>query len=75
MLLASNAEVTAKDSYGQTPLHLAAGMGHKALAELLLASKAEVNAKSDIGRTPFHLAAVFGHKDVAEVLRQHGGHE
>jgi ankyrin repeat protein len=63
------------DNYGQTPLHLAAGMGHKDVAEVLLAGNAEVNAKSDIGRTPLHLAAVFDHKDVAEVLRQHGGQE
>ncbi|MGO8926242.1 MAG: ankyrin repeat domain-containing protein, partial [Limisphaerales bacterium] len=59
----------------QTPLHLAARLGHKDVAELLLASKADVNAKDNGGQTPLHLAVVFGHKDVAELLRQHGGHE
>jgi len=75
LLLASKAEVNAKDNSGQTPLHLAAGMGHKDVTELLLASKAEVNAKSEIGWTPLHEAAIFQRKDLAELLRHYCAQE
>ena len=80
LLLASKAEVNAKDKQGGTPLHRAAtgpGRGRDAaeVAELLLANKADVNAKDNEGYTPLHFAAYSGHKDVAELLRQHGGHE
>jgi ankyrin repeat protein len=53
---------------GATPLHFAASMGSKNIAELLLANKADVNAKAKDGRTPLHLAAQLGHKDVVELL-------
>jgi len=76
LLLANNADVNAKDNKsGFTPLHFAAGMGHKDLVELLLAHKADVNAKDNNGHTPLAWALHNNHKDVAEVLRRHGGHE
>jgi ankyrin repeat protein len=37
--------ITKQSSLGLTPLHVAAVMGHKNVAELLLANRAEVNAK------------------------------
>ncbi len=64
-----------KDDSGETPLHLAAYMGHKDVVEFLLESKADVNAKDNSGMTPMHMASLYGYKDVAELLRQHGGHE
>jgi ankyrin repeat protein len=39
-------------SLGQTPLHVAAGNGHRAVAELLLANKADVNARDHNLWTP-----------------------
>ena len=60
--------VFSKDDMGATPLHYAAGHGHRDVAELLLASKAEVNAKDNDGWTPLHYAAYQGHKDLAELL-------
>jgi ankyrin repeat protein len=75
LLLASKAEVNAKNNSGTTPLHIAALLGYKAVAELLLANNAEVNPKNNNGSTPLHWAAKGGHKEVAELLRQHGGQE
>ena len=49
LLLANKAEVNAKDTFGGTPLHIAAYHGYKDVAELLLANKAEVNAKEQSG--------------------------
>ena len=69
LLLASKAEVNAKNNDGFTPLHYAAYKGHKDVVKLLLASKAEVNAKSNEGYTPLHYAAASGHKDVVQLLR------
>ena len=60
--------IPSKDYKSITPLHVAAGSGHKDVAELLLANKAEVNAKNNNGGTPLHWAASRGHKDVVELL-------
>ena len=54
--------VFSKDNSGTTPLHLAAGYGHKALAQLLLTNNAKVNAQAKTGDTALHLAAFHGHK-------------
>ncbi len=51
-----------------TPLHSAAGGGHRDVVELLLANRADVNAKAFEGLTPIHMAAFNGHRDVAEFL-------
>jgi ankyrin repeat protein len=45
-LLASNAEVNAKEELGATPLHVAAWRGSTDMVELLLTNKANVNAKT-----------------------------
>jgi cytohesin len=67
--LAAGADVNAKDEEGLTPLHLAAGRGHKKIVELLIAKDADVNAKLAVeGETPLHLAAWDGHKEIAELL-------
>ena len=63
--------VFSKDDLGRTPLHVAAGSGHKDVAELFLAHQADVHAEDNFGRTALHWAAVGGHKDVAECLLAH----
>jgi ankyrin repeat protein len=68
LLLASRAEVNAKDRRGRTPLHRAAEKGCKELLELLLANHAEVNAKDRHGSTPLHEAAISGCKEEAALL-------
>ena len=64
--IADGANVNAKD--GGTPLHHAAGHGHKEIAELLISKGADVNAKNNDEVTPLHWAADMGHKEIAEIL-------
>jgi len=70
--LAADADVNAKQVYGMTPLHHAAGKGQKEIVELLIAEGADVNSKNDWVRTPLHNAANEGHKEIAELLISNG---
>jgi ankyrin repeat protein len=60
------------NSWGETPLHVAASNGHRGVAEVLLANGADVNARDNSGRTPLHPSAWNGHKAVAELLLANG---
>jgi ankyrin repeat protein len=72
-LLKENPElVSSKNNNGFTPLHTAAEMGRKDVAELLLFIKADVNARGVTGQTPLHMAASRGQKDIAELLLAKG---
>lgn len=50
-------------SHSDTPLHIAAFLGHTAVVELLLRSGAAVNARAHNGDTPLHEAAAGGIMD------------
>ncbi len=74
--LADNANVNSKESkgmtpfakdntIGRTPLHIAAGAGHKKIVELLIAKGADVNAKGKYGETPVQFAAFNGDREIA----------
>lgn len=64
----ANARVTYAN---QTPLHAAADMGQKAVAELLLEYKADIEAKAYFNCTPL-LNAVYGaDKETVELLLKH----
>jgi len=71
-LLAAGADVNARDRYSATPLHYAASLRQKALAELLIAKGADINAKSNEGVTPLYVTANRDRAEVAELLIARG---
>ena len=73
LLLASKADVDAKDVLGETALHYAARNGRLDIVGLLLASGAEVNARNKAGDTPYWLATCAGHEKVMTQLEWYGG--
>jgi len=72
--LAAGTDVNAAIKW--TPLHYAAGEGHKGIAELLIAKGANVNAKivSGLfqGQTPLDVAEKAEHTEIADLLRKNG---
>lgn len=65
-LLASGAEVGARDEHGDTPLHNA----DSTVVELLVASKAEVDARNNKGETP--LMKFSQEPEIVKLLMAHG---
>ena len=69
LLLAHQADTTAaRKSDGWTPLHLAAALGVKPIAELLLNAGAAINVTSKRGETPLHVAVRYDMPEVAALL-------
>jgi ankyrin repeat protein/beta-lactamase regulating signal transducer with metallopeptidase domain len=71
-LIAKNANVNLMDNNGQTPLHYAAGAGHRHIVEFLITRGADVNAMDKNGETPLYYAGDAGWKNVAELLIAQG---
>src|SRR5262249_44832463 len=68
LLLASQADVNAKDRDRATPLHYAVKTGNADVVGLLLVNQADINAKAKYGQTPLHFAAEEGRTDLAKLL-------
>ena len=67
-LLSAGANVNAKDTFGETLLHLSAVRGYKEMTSMLIAEGADVDAKDERGLTPLHAAAWGGHKEILELF-------
>ncbi|WP_250032712.1 alpha/beta fold hydrolase [Paractinoplanes maris] len=72
-LISSGADPHRRESDGQTPLMIAAGLGRTRVVELLLAAGADVlSAEPRMGATALHKAAQSGDTDVLGCLLDHG---
>lgn len=56
LLIATGADVNAKNAYGQSPLHVAAKYGYKRIAEMLLLAGARKTLHDAQGLMPYELA-------------------
>ena len=68
----SGADINAKNSYGDTPLMLAAGKGNLKVVSLLVKAGADVNAKNDDGDTPLVWATYKDNPEVVSLLLKAG---
>jgi len=67
-LLESGTPLEARDSFGRTPLYLAARTGNTVIARLLLTKGATPDTRNSGGLTALHAAAANGQLEVAELL-------
>ena len=65
--------IDAKDSYGHTALHLAAGNGHQHVVEVLLDAGANPSALSGTGCTPVWYTVCYGTIAITQLLIDAGG--
>ncbi|WP_438456239.1 ankyrin repeat domain-containing protein [Wolbachia endosymbiont of Kerria lacca] len=70
--LEKGANVDEKGWRDATPLHFAAGNGHKKTVEVLIQEGANVNAVDIEGWTPLHVAALHGRANIVGVLLEKG---
>ena len=71
-LIATGADVNAKDKDQNTPLHTAATSNNSEVAEILIEAGADIHALDEDDFTPLHSAAVVNAVEVATVLIEAG---
>ena len=74
-LIEYDADVSAKDDSGCTPLYVASegqNLKDRSVLRFLLEHGADVGARTKSGRTPLHKASAFGALEVARLLLEHG---
>ena len=64
----ANADVNAKNEYGETPLHWACQSGNANIVTYLVAHGADVDCQDGDGNTPLHWAAEEDHEDILLIL-------
>ena len=69
-LISGGAELTAKNSYGETPLMNAAEKGLSIIVKLMLKNGANAGVVDRDGKTALDYAKENGHKTVAKVLKR-----
>ena len=67
-LLAGGADHAARDSYGDSALHVAASLGHTQIVLALLTAGADLAAANNGGQTALHLASYFGFTQTVQAL-------
>ena len=68
LLIKHKADLNVKNSYSNTPLHLAAIAGHHEIIEILMQNGANSEITDKKGLTPIHLAVSFKSIEVLKVL-------
>ena len=68
----ASVHVDAKDSSGNTALHLACSGGHRNVCQILLNFGADITEISADKMTPLHCAIQNGHSEVAKMLLNRG---
>ncbi|MHC4981606.1 MAG: ankyrin repeat domain-containing protein [Planctomycetota bacterium] len=67
------AAINHSDSYGRTPLHVAAMRSDGAILQLLIHRRADIYSKDNEGKTPLHAAAEWGNLSAVRLLLGEGG--
>lgn len=71
-LVASGADVNARDELESTPLHYATNQYHADVMKFLLETGADVNAQQNGDFTALHHAVVANGPEIARILLEHG---
>jgi len=72
-LIQEGANVNEINSFGWTPLHIAARDGKTGFANSLIKHHANIDVRDLVGQTPLHRAAFWGHLDICKLLVEAGG--
>ena len=72
-LVSRGASISAQDSSGKTPLHLASKRGNKDAVEYLIKEGAAISAKDNSGLTPLETTYFYDDRqEIAKILIDHG---